>query len=243
VVTSVSDPPASGHQDGTLRVTDAVRNAGTLSAGASTTSLHLSTDTTLDPGDVALDAGRTVPALAPGQHHSGTTEVTVGLLTPPGVYHVIACADSTAVIAERDETNNCRASSGTIRIDPVLPDLRVAAVGAPPATVARGGEFTAQDRTVNRGLGASTPSRTRYYLSVDAARDDADQLLRGARRVPALAPGGKKNGSQLVTVPEGTPEGTYVLLACADDTELVEETNEVNNCRASTATITVIRPS
>ena len=43
-------------------------------------------------------------------------------------------------------------------------------------------------------------------------------------------------------VPTSTVLGTYYLLACADDTELVAETDEAGNCRASASTVQVGRP-
>ena len=42
-----------------------------------------------------------------------------------------------------------------------------------------------------------------------------------------------------MTIPAGTPAGTYRLLACADDRQVVAESNETNNCRASTTTVKV----
>jgi subtilase family serine protease len=46
-----------------------------------------------------------------------------------------------------------------------------------------------------------------------------------------------------VTIPSTTPLNSYFLLACADDLSAVAETNEGNNCIASsTATVTVARP-
>jgi hypothetical protein len=45
-----------------------------------------------------------------------------------------------------------------------------------------------------------------------------------------------------VTVSAGTAAGTYFLLACANDTLLVPESNETNNCKASTNQITVSAP-
>ena len=44
-----------------------------------------------------------------------------------------------------------------------------------------------------------------------------------------------------VTIPSTTLPGTYVLLACADDTKGVAESNDTNNCRAS-GTAVVVTP-
>jgi hypothetical protein len=43
-------------------------------------------------------------------------------------------------------------------------------------------------------------------------------------------------------MPSTIPLGLYYLLACADDTAVVTETNELNNCRASVTPVQVTRP-
>ena len=42
-----------------------------------------------------------------------------------------------------------------------------------------------------------------------------------------------------MTIPAVTPLNTYFLLACADAPNTVVETNETNNCRPSSTTVTV----
>jgi subtilase family serine protease len=42
-----------------------------------------------------------------------------------------------------------------------------------------------------------------------------------------------------VMIPSATPPGAYYLLACADDMEAVAESNETNNCIASSSTVQV----
>src|SRR5206468_1907433 len=51
------------------------------------------------------------------------------------------------------------------------------------------------------------------------------------------------SGTVTVTVSAGTAGGTYFLLACADDTLVVPETNESNNCKASATQVTVSGPN
>ena len=57
--------------------------------------------------------------------------------------------------------------------------------------------------------------------------------------MPQLGAGATSRGTVTVTIPAGTPAGTYRLLACADDRRVVAESNETNNCRASTTTVKV----
>jgi hypothetical protein len=61
--------------------------------------------------------------------------------------------------------------------------------------------------------------------------------------VPALArastASGTSTGTVTVTVPAGTAPKTYHLFACADDTNLVKEPNEIDNCTTPNALVTV----
>jgi subtilase family serine protease len=83
-----------------------VRNQGAGIAAASTTRFYLSTNTSLDGGDGALMPSRAVPQLADGASSSGSTSVNIPSNTAPGLYYVIAQADSDGVVAESSETNN-----------------------------------------------------------------------------------------------------------------------------------------
>jgi len=98
------------------------------------------------------------------------------------------------------------------------------------------------DTTANRGTLASAGSVTRFYLSLDRVRNAGDRLLTGIRAVGVLAPSAASTGTTTVTVPVGTPVGTYVLLACADDTSNNVESNESNNCTASGGSVSIGAP-
>jgi subtilase family serine protease len=69
-------------------------------------------------------------------------------------------------------------------------------------------------------------------------KSPGDVLLSAKRTVPSLVPGVTSTGSATVTVPALT-SGSYVLLACADDTNTAVESSEANNCVASSAMLTV----
>ncbi|HEV2732232.1 MAG TPA: CARDB domain-containing protein, partial [Terriglobales bacterium] len=122
-----------------------------------------------------------------------------------------------------------------------LPDLTETSVTDPPATVLDGSSFSVTDTVQNIGSAAAAASTTRYYLSTTTSKSGA-RLLTGSRAVPSLAPGATSSGTVTVTVSAGTAGGTYFLLACADDTLVVPETNESNNCKASTNQTTVSGP-
>lgn len=122
---------------------------------------------------------------------------------------------------------------------PGFPDLVETAVSNPPATVAQGGSFSVTDTAQNQGVAGAGASTTRYYLSLDTAKSGGDVLLTGTRSVPALGVGASSSGTVSVTVPAATAPNTYFLLACADDTTTVPESNEGNNCKASATTVQV----
>ena len=119
------------------------------------------------------------------------------------------------------------------------PDLRVTALTNPPATRVDGTTFAVTDTTANNGTATAPASTTRYYLSVDKAKGTGDVLLTGSRAVSQIAVGASRSGTVTVRIPAGTQARTYYLLACADDGKVVPEANELNNCRASAATISV----
>ena len=115
------------------------------------------------------------------------------------------------------------------------PDLIMSTVSTNPSTMVRapGGTFSVTDATLNASQVRSGASITRYYLSLNGSKDAGDVLLTGTRTVPALAGGVSHSGTVTVTIPATTPLNNYVVLACADDTLVVTETVETNNCLAA----------
>jgi subtilase family serine protease len=240
VVTSVGNPPASAAPGKAFAITDTVKNQGATPAAQSTTRFYLSLDAAKDAGDTLLTGSRAVATLAAGAQSAGTTTVTIPLTAPPGTYHLLACADDTQVVAEASDANNCRAAAATIVVG--RPDLVETAVSNPPAAARPGTSFAVTDTVRNQGTVTSSGSAVRYYLSADAQKSPDDRLLTGSRSVPTLAPGAASTQTVTVTIPPATPPGTYGLLACADDTKLVTESDEGNNCLASVSAVTVALP-
>jgi subtilase family serine protease len=118
-------------------------------------------------------------------------------------------------------------------------DLVMDDAGAPPAQVAPGQSFSVTDVQRNAGGAEAAASVTAYYLSLDAVKSRRDTLLTGTRAVPALPGGAVSTGSSTLTVPSTLPVGQYTFFACADDTNLLLETDEANNCLASAVQVAV----
>ncbi len=187
-----------------------------------------------------LTGSRAAPAWRPEPPRWGRPRSRFPPPPPCNTYYLIACADNLNSVAETNEGNNCTASAGTVAI--TRPDLVERAVSGPPVAVAPGGTFSVTDTVRNQGAVAAGASTTRYYLSLNAAKDAADVLLTGSRVVPALAAATPHTGTVNVTVPASTALNTYYLLACADNLSAVAEIDEGNNCSASVWTVDVTRP-
>ena len=193
-------------------------------------------------GDILLDRVRATPSLEAGRSFPGPAiTVTIPSTAPLNTYYLLACADDTGVVTELDDDNNCRASATTVQV--ARPDLVMTVVSNPPAAVAPGGQFAVTDSVKNEGAVLSASSATRYYLSADGQKGSGDTLLIGSRGVPSLAAGASHAGPAItVTLPSTTAVSTYYLLACADDTGIVTEMDNGNNCRAAATTVQVTRP-
>ncbi|MGH7894116.1 MAG: CARDB domain-containing protein [Candidatus Binatia bacterium] len=228
VVSSFTSSTDSGAGQA-ITLTDTTRNLGSSPAGNSITTYYLSTNVTLDAADVVLGS-RPVPALGPGAWDTGSVSASVPVGTAPGIYYLIARADSEDVLVETSETNNL--AYWTLRVGP---DLVVASLNAPTAAGA-GSAITVTDTTRNAGGGGAGATTTRVYLSTNTLLDAADVAL-GSRAVPALGAGASDTGSVSVTIPAGTAAGTYYLIASADSDGVVSESQEGNNVLARALTI------
>jgi YD repeat-containing protein len=122
-----------------------------------------------------------------------------------------------------------------------FPDLVVSSITNPPSTAHAGSSFSVTDTTGNSGDNTASASTTQYRLSVDATITSSDTLI-GTRSIGTLKKGSSSSGGVTVTIPSNLTLGTYYLGACADGTGAITESNETNNCRASTTTVNVIAP-
>ena len=121
------------------------------------------------------------------------------------------------------------------------PDLKEKRVSNPGGPFRPGDSFTVSDTVINNSpVESGSSSKTRYYLSLDSAKDPGDKRLVGGRLIPNLPAFGRSAGSALVTIPLSVVPGTYVVFACADGKKVIAEAREANNCRASDTPIVVV---
>jgi subtilase family serine protease len=222
--------PSAAGPGGTIAVGDTARNQGGGDAAPSTTGFYLSTTSVFSPSARPIGT-RAVPALAPGTSHTASTPVQLPADLSTGTYFVFARADAPGVLAETSETNN--ASFGTaVRVGP---DLVVPAVSA-PSSIAAGASVVVNGTARNQGGGAAEGSTIRFYLSSNVSLDSSDVLV-GSRIVRPLAAGETDAGPATIVVPDGTPGGSYTLIAVVDEANAVQETVETNNTRLAFITV------
>ena len=125
------------------------------------------------------------------------------------------------------------------------PNLKVTALGEPPAEVIETSGFEVTDTTSNRSGRRALPSITRYYLSTDTVKDDEDPPMEGGHQVPRLKPKKSHESTTDAYLPiwMEASSAKYHLIACADDDEVVTEKNENDNCRASEGRLRIVAPA
>jgi subtilase family serine protease len=97
--------PPSAAPGSSITVTDSTRNQGAGSTPASVTRFYLSTNSTVDAGDVYLGS-RSIAGLAGSETSTGDTVLVIPAGTAAGWYYLIAKADADNGVTELDETNN-----------------------------------------------------------------------------------------------------------------------------------------
>jgi hypothetical protein len=115
------------------------------------------------------------------------------------------------------------------------PDLMIPSVSASPESVTAGDRLTVNVTTQNTGSATMPATRTAFYLSRDTSQSSDDTRI-GTVSVRELGP----SSSELDRpTPKAQGNGSYYLLACADDKKVADEISDSNNCAASASTITV----
>ncbi len=217
-----------------------VKNEGIAETGPFANGFYLSTDSVIWTTDTYLD-GNSNTNLAPGAQFTwGGPSLTIPPGTPPGNYYIGILVDRGNNVPESNENNNYVATMITVTSPVAFRDL-VITTGSPtvtPSTVAAGGTVTLSPWTVkNEGTLDSGPFSNGFYLSTDAFITPADTYLTGNSN-SSLAPGTQFNwGGPTLTIPLGTPPGTYYIGILVDRTNSVAESNENNNYVSAQITV------
>ncbi|MBN1808142.1 MAG: hypothetical protein JW909_03675 [Planctomycetes bacterium] len=220
-----------------LSVMTVATNAGDEDAAASDMFVYLSSDAALDAGDEQIGS-RSVAALAAGTSEASSPPSS--LLVPDslsaGTYYIIAEVDKGGAVAETDETNNVAVCAGTIAVTKT-PDLTVDSVSCAVTTVATSTNLAINRRLRNLGKGDAVSFNVQYWLSLDTNIDGAD-TLGGTEVVASLAAETDDDGQYFIN--SGAVEDTFYVLVRIDGTDVVLESNELNNDAQSSNQLTVV---
>ena len=236
IVTAATPAPIATAPGLTVNISNTIKNQGAQAVGAFDVGFYLSTNNTYDDRADVLLTTRSVASLAAGGTSTATTPVTIPSSLSAGSYFLIVRADSGDVVAEANEGNNLKA---TAALQVVRPDLTVVSVTS-PARGAPGMNVSVSHAVKNLAAAAGKAGATvsRLYLSADTTLDSGDTALLDVP-VGALAGGATATVTRSAQIPSGTPVGVYWIIAEANATGTVVETNAGNNAKATTAAIIV----
>jgi subtilase family serine protease len=201
--------------------------------------VYLSTNPIWDPGyDQPLLSTWPEKAgpVAPGGSYTHSVSVTLPALSI-GTYHLLVVADFWSnQLYEGDENNNPTAFP--IKIGPDLEPQGAAITGGPAVSGRAANLSLIAGNTGNAGIDGTALWTDRAFLSSDALLDEGDTLLETIPQGGPLAAGATRSNDVPITLPELPPGDYYLILACDQAGNTVEEADETNNVRAYPVRIT-----
>jgi MYXO-CTERM domain-containing protein len=205
--------PQTGYAGVSFPVTANVLNSGGRQAANVDVTFYLSTDALLDASDVVLG---TASALA---IEAGTTAQVTSTASLPSTltgtnYFIIASADVSNAIVERNELNNTSTGVSTT-IGAPTPDLVATAFSAP--STAQPGAMLQVSRSIkNAGNATATDFKYSYFLSDNSVVTVSDRALSPVGTVASLAAAATDTAMDTVALPAALPPGNYWLGFCAN---------------------------
>ncbi|MBI2943725.1 MAG: hypothetical protein HYY25_05955, partial [Candidatus Wallbacteria bacterium] len=222
-----------------LAVNADLTNAGRATSLTAVIRFVLSGDSAIDRRDPIL--GRTsVGPLAPGEVRNVRGNFPVSATLAPGDYQVGVITDEVSFDAGADPSNFTKLSPGPVTVEAA--NLIASAVSAP--SLARSGDVFAVGATVENGgnVDVTTPFRVDFLLSADRVSDVAD-LAVGGVLVSRLGASALAQLSAELAIPEGTPSGSYFVLASADSIALIADPVRADNVAVSASAVAVSTPA
>ncbi|MEZ6132743.1 MAG: CARDB domain-containing protein [Planctomycetaceae bacterium] len=238
-VTSVT-VPASALSATDLPISWTVQNFGTTRTSSNSwfDNVYLSTDTTIDGGDLLLGSIRRSNALDGGQQYTASQNFRLPFDLAGDFYALVRTDSTNAVFETPFESNNDGGSSATVAVNvnpnpnpeetPLPADLVVTDVDAPTDALS-GQDFSLSWTVRNDGL----PTGNRnwidsIYLSLDQFFDTTDVFIGAYTQTGGLATGASTTRTELLTVPRGLAGQFYVFVR-TDSTQRILETDNANN--------------
>jgi hypothetical protein len=113
-IVKVAIAPATVRPGETIAVTSQIGNGGHADSQATTARFFLASGKKRTPASLQLNGSQPVPALQPSTLVVYTTIVDIPPDVPAGTYYVITCADRSERYLDRNQKNDCIASTTTL---------------------------------------------------------------------------------------------------------------------------------
>lgn len=173
-----------------------------------------------------------------------TTTVTMPTSSLTGSRYLHYFIDHDAKVTESDETNNQGYTPITVT---GKPDLQVSLLTASPTSVAPGGTLTVTYRVYNAGPSrAPGPLYLRFYHSINSSIATSDTYLNQEIAITTVLAQSSYptsvNGSTPVTLPSSVGVGASYIGAIVDHNDVVDESAENNNTKATPITVVAGQP-
>lgn len=198
----------------------------------------LSADCLVNNNDIYLgDDTSTIGSDDPNDPESIDVQIPVG--TPAGQYNLLFYADADNDLVEGNESNNVDCVVITVTNNPPTEDIFLTNLSLSSTTMASGTDITALARINYTGntLDTYLPAfDLNIYLSSDCIIDTSDVLLEDpSAQIGSDDPFADEN--ETITIPQGTPDGNYLILFYADADDELYESDEFNNVQCIQITV------
>jgi beta-N-acetylglucosaminidase len=227
--------PTSAATGSTISAIIGESNYGNSPSGSHYDGIYASNDRVITTGDILLKSVLR-PSLNGWSSQSWTENVTLPSWMT-GTWTIGVIVDPWNGVSESNEWNNAAAawSSTTITM-PTQIDLAPTFVSA-PTTAAPGSSITVQVGGANNGNGSAGPFTLNFYASSDANITTSDVLLKSVSR-SGIGGWSSQSWTENVTLPSWMT-GTWTIGVIVDPWNGVSESNEWNNARAASNSITI----
>ncbi len=203
-----------------LRIAWSITNSGSGNCPASVTGLHLGTSSTAPPTSDALNIKVSTPEISAGASVRQTNTVTIPANTPLGTYYVWVVADdvTNSTLNQISRADDAARSAAVSLVQVVTrPNLVPQDVALSSYSVRPGAALTVAWTTTNSGNGNCPASVTGLHLGTSASVPATNDNLNVRVTTAEIGAGQSVRQTNSVTIPAGTPLGTYYLWVIADD--------------------------
>jgi len=229
---STFNAPSNGTAGQPIDISWTVDNNGTGKTRASWVDrVYLSTDFTLDNGDIPLDFVAHSDTLFAGQSYTDSMEVYLPVSASGNYILLMVTDDGNTIYEHMAEGNNVESSFIAI-YQPPPSDLVITEITAPTSAIV-GDPLTISWKVANQGANpASGVMSGAVYLSTDTIWDVDDELVSTVQGHINMAPATEITRSISSSVP-GVPLGDYYVLVRTDILNNIYESNDTNNVQVA----------